>query len=1136
MARLSLSVLGALEVRLHNEVVTAFESNKVRALLIYLTVEADRPHRREALAGLLWPERPERAARDNLRHALSTLRAAIGDRDANPPHLLVSRETVQFNCASDHWLDIRAFEGLEGADVASESAIRRVEHAVGLYRGHFLEGFSLRDSSAFGDWSLLVRERLQRQVLSALLLLSAAYERRGDLEQACACARRRIALEPWLEEAHRHLMRLLALSGQRSAALAQYDTCCHMLRQELGVDPAPETTALYERIRDGEVTGKGQERAKLNNLPAFLTPFVGRVALLDALRRLLQNPECRLVTVVGPGGCGKTRLALEAAAGQLDRYEHGVFFVSLAPLSSVAGIVPVVAQAVGLSFHGEVEPKQQLLRYLRRKNMLLVLDNYEHFVIGHWQGPGARGAANGTGIVVEILGAAPKVQIVITSRTKLNVPGEHVLPVGGMEVPRDGGGSQAIQFSAIALFVQSARRVQPSFVLTADNLHAVTRICQLVDGMPLGILLAAAWARTLHPAEIAAQIEHSLDFLTADWHAYPERQRSMRATFDHSWRLLTPQMQAILARFSVFRGGCDPSAAQSVANASTHQLRALVDASWLQPVSSPSHVPGSGQLCQAGARYEMHALVRQYVAEKLHRSPGRERMASAQHAAYYLAALAGWAEDLKGHRQLVALREIEADLENARTAWEWAVAQRDVAIIAPAMDGLCLYHMQRKRLLEGLAACQLLAKALKHGKVSPGGPRQVLARAAAWQSAFNRMLGQTEGAHAMLAFSRELLQAEAQAGRDVCAERAFLLLQMGDMLLETDCGKARDAYAHSVELYQLQGDRWWTAQALARQGYACQYLSEYAKAREATESSVSIVRSLGDRMSLAVVYRRLSTIAGSEGRLEEGESLARKALAVYREVGVRPAVADGLQTLAVIQLWSGRFGEACASFEQAAAIHEEQGDLHQYAAALHVLGWTRTNLGLYDQARKVVESAHALFQALDEHASYGWGFLGLGCIALAHGACEQARRLLVEGIDIFRDTGMVKGVGLCLSTLAHAERGLGRVSQAREHLHEALQIAVITRAFEVAYGALLGFALLLVDSGETTRAIELYALAVEHPYIGNSRYRADIDGRHISASGETLPRDVVAAAEQRGRARDLWATVEELLAEVDATM
>ncbi len=340
MARLSLSLLGPFQATLDGEPIARFESDKVRALLAYLAVEADRPHRRATLVGLLWPDWPEGVARRNLSHALANLRRAIGDDQATPPFLLITPQTIQFNCAADYCLDVEAFSGrlsanqqigksATGSQPISnlQSPISALQAAVDLYRGSFLEGFSLKDCPAFDDWVLLTREQLQRQALVALHQVAAYYEQRGEVDLACGYTRRQVEVEPWQEEAQRQLMRLLALSGQRSAALAQYEACCRHLCAELGVEPEPETTALYERIRDGErETGIGQSTAQtpdfLLGLSAYplskaaVAPFVARERELARLGGFLDRAlggQGGVVFITGDPGSGKTALVAEFA-------------------------------------------------------------------------------------------------------------------------------------------------------------------------------------------------------------------------------------------------------------------------------------------------------------------------------------------------------------------------------------------------------------------------------------------------------------------------------------------------------------------------------------------------------------------------------------------------------------------------------------------------------------------------------------------------------------------------------------------------------------------------------------------------------------------------------------------------------
>jgi DNA-binding SARP family transcriptional activator len=248
MARLTLSLLGPFRAALDGEPVVGFRSDKVRALLAYLAVEADQPHSRDKLAGLLWPEWPDRDARNNLRYALSNLRQVVKDRAATPPFLHISRQTIQFNETSDTWGDVTALTALLETPAPT---IRELEEAVDLYQGEFLEGFFIADSVPFEEWALLKREQFRRQLLAALRRLATTHEGRGEYGRALPYAYRQIELEPWQEQAHRQLMRLLALNGQRGAALAQYEACRCVLAEQLDVEPAQETTRLYEQIRDG---------------------------------------------------------------------------------------------------------------------------------------------------------------------------------------------------------------------------------------------------------------------------------------------------------------------------------------------------------------------------------------------------------------------------------------------------------------------------------------------------------------------------------------------------------------------------------------------------------------------------------------------------------------------------------------------------------------------------------------------------------------------------------------------------------------------------------------------------------------------------------------------------------------------
>ncbi|MDF1512995.1 MAG: BTAD domain-containing putative transcriptional regulator [Anaerolineae bacterium] len=513
MAQLAIHLLGTFQATVGGAPVVGFESDKVRALLAYLAVEGDRPQRRETLAGILWPDMAERDARTNLRQALANLRKVLGDRESDNPFLLVSRQTIQINRQSDLNLDVQIVtdaitattahphESIDRCDVC----ITQLQQVVTVYQGAFLEGFSL-DSDLFEAWMVVQREKYHIQLLDALDRLAAYHLNKGDYVLAQCYAQQQVELEPWRESAHRQLMQAYAMSGQRGMALAQYETCRRVLRDELGIEPEVETTGLYEEIRSGDFQAEtpvttqapkpkaGETGTIPHNLPASITPFVGRETLLQEITCMIEDPDCRLLTLLGPGGSGKTRLALESAGRlivhpSVSHFTDGIFFVPLAAVGKAEGIVPAIAQAIGFSFYGEGEPQAQLLGYLRRKHMLLVLDNYEQL-------------AGDTGMIIDLLRTAQGIQVVVTSRVKLNMPAEQLISIPGMTYPAATTDlNSMLEHSAMKLFVQCARRVQPDFTI-GENAGAVVAICQRVQGMPLGIMLATAWLRMLAPVRL----------------------------------------------------------------------------------------------------------------------------------------------------------------------------------------------------------------------------------------------------------------------------------------------------------------------------------------------------------------------------------------------------------------------------------------------------------------------------------------------------------------------------------------------------------------------------------------------------------------------------------------------------------
>ncbi len=1117
MPRLSLRLLGALQVTLDGIPLTRFESDKERALLAYLAEESQQPHRREKLAGLLWPERSEAAARNNLRRVISNLRCMLGDRTpSGPPCLLVTGQTVRFNPACGAWIDSLTFASL--LSPPGQQPGPQLEEAIHLYQGDFLEGFSIADSPAFEEWIVLCRERYQRMMMEALHRLVEEYEGQGHYERALPLAWRQLDLEPWWEEAHRQLIRLLAHSGRRSEALAQYLKCRRVLAEELDVKPSTETTGLYEQIRDEALAVSSpspQHRpSPTHNLPVTSGPFIGREAEIRAIQGHLQDPACRLLTLVGAGGMGKTRLALEAVAGWIARLGEygldGAALVSLAPLQTAEAIVPAIAQAIGFPLSPGREPGQQLLSHLAQKRWLLILDSFEHL-------------SDGAGFVAEILAIAPSVKVLVTSRTRLNLHAEYCFPVSGIEFPQQipEDAQQGRRFAAVQLFLQAAHRIQPGFEPANADLAEIARICRLVQGMPLGILLAAAWLGVLGPAEIAAEIGQDLDFLEADWPDVPKRQRSVRAVFDRSWNLLTVGEREVFQALSIFSGGFTRAAAKAVSGASSYELRALADKSLLQVTPS--------------GRYEIHELLRQYATEKLGSSPDTKAAIRDRHCVYYTAALQRWEADLTGFRQQEAMIEMEAERENIRAAWAWAVEEAQIERLDRAMEGLEHFYWQSGRHREAEAALRAAAAAAAAAveKVCAiADCLRVWVRALAWQSNFQRALGQKAAARQLQQQCLTLLQNPALVGGDTRLERAILSWSIGVTVCMSDYAQGRLQFEDSFSLFRDLDHQWGMAWALDAWGTMSMYLGDYCEAKQRLEEAMAIHKALGNESGIAASLSHLAEISWRQGRFEEAERLARSGSARSQETGNRAASAFGLLNLGEALERTGKFAAAHSASQRSLALYKDLQHRSYITQARSDLGSIDLHLGRYEEARDHVAAGLALAREHGPRFCIGLNQLLLGCVELAQGAYATAHQLLQDGVAVYQETGPQDDLALALACLAVAARELGDRCKARQYLCQAFELAVASGAVPPLLWTLPATALLLASEGKGERAVELYALARTYPFVANSRWFEDMAGRKMAAIATDLCPEVAQAAQARGQARDLWQTAAELLEEL----
>ena len=1027
MARLSLIVLGSLQVLIDDTPVTRFESDKVCALLAYLAVEADRPHRREALAGLLWPDYPEQTARHNLRQALFNLRLALGDHSARPPYLLISRDTIQFNCASDFSLDLAQFNAIffnceeNRSRCIEDCSIRaaHLEEIVKLYHGEFLQHFFLEDSAEFEEWALVQRESLHRCVLDAYRYLANYYELHQDFQAMRRHAIRQLELDPWQEEVHCQLMRALALDGQRSAALAQYETCRRVLAEELGVEPSLTTRELYEQIRAGKLKAKEERLASIPsapiyNLPVYLSSFLGREQELINLDGLITNPQCRCLSLVGPGGIGKTRLALEAAQRHRGEFSHGVAFIPLASVDAVEAVIPAVASAIHFFFYGQNDPKVQLLNYLRDKQMLLILDNLEQLLIEK------RLEANLAMLVLEILQCAPGVKLLITSREALNLQEEWVFEVGGLVFPETEQMEELGDYAAVALFIQRARRCSPDFTFHEADLAGTAHICRLVEGMPLAIELAATWLRTLSPTEIAQEIEDDLGVLSTSLRDLPERHRSMRVVFDRSWQRLLAKDQQALSQLSVFRDGFSRQAAVQVAGASLSILSTLVNRTLIRRA--------------AAGRYQLHMLVRQYSAMHLAADPEAHAAAQKRHYDCFLALAEAPDQGQGGGGRVEWIAQMEQEQDNLRAALKWALEHDRTA---PDGDELALrlsgalrrfwamcgyFHEGRRWLTKSLQqhpegrtparANALLGKGLLEYSL---GDLDAARRALEEGAAICRELGDQRGlGEALTAIGLTLAwQGEASLSQVRLEEVLALTREAGDDWRETRAFKWLESY-----LANFDGDP--ASRAM---------LTESAAILGSEEKFVLI----GILVALGIADRELGDYATARAHLEYG-------LAMAREIESPLAIANTLPSLGCLHRILGEYSVAQSYLEEALQMHQEYGctmwetevlcDLAENALSQGDLATTRFHLQAASQRLSGSENKWLQTRLCS--------FRGL--LAYHEGDFVAAIRVLEEAIALARDGQFRPVLAQSLVVLVRAERTLGQASLASELLLEGLDL------------------------------------------------------------------------------------------------
>ncbi len=715
------------------------------------------------------------------------------------------------------------------------------------------------------------------------------------------------------------------------------------------------------------------------NLP---TAFIGRSAELEDILALLSAPSCRLLTLLGPGGIGKTRLAYETGHRLADRFADGVYWVDLQPGQTADFLIHATAGALSLS--GQEDPYRQLLRFLRDKSLLIILDNFEQLL-------------DAAALLSEMLSQGPGIKILVTSRAALHLQEEWLYPVAGLPYPPtdlEAPAWEALEgYEAVQLLVERVRRVRPH-LSPHDEQAGLLRICQLVEGMPLALELAASWARSLDCATIAAEIERNLAFLTSVLRNVPDRHRSIQAVLTHSWSLLADDERAVFERMAVFRGGFGHRAAEAVAGATVGVLAALVDQSLLQR--------------QPSGRYHIHELLRQYAEQRLAQSPQAASEARHRHAAYYLAFLQRRTDAILGPGQREAAEEIGAEIDNIRAAWHWAVQHGQVEAIDGAVEPISMFCHINGQYRE---AAHLFEEALRSLDTADTAHQPVCARLLPEMGWMAVRLGQFDKADHLFRTCHDIyrslhLDPLPGLGTDPLAGFSVLAAIQGDSArAEALADQARHRAEAQNHIHNLQMAHYQLASIAYTQG-------DYAKAQRHAQAAYTACEQTGDRWFMAYCLNELGRAARALG---DYRAAARHFEASY---DLRHAFSDpegmalALNHLGDIALRRQQWADAQDYFTRSASLYRRTGDQGGLAAAYHGLGRTAAAQGDHaatqDHLRRALAIAadiqfsplllailattgHILMQT--GHVDAGWALLGL---VQDHPAADQETKSQVQ--------------------------------------------------------------------------------------------------------------------------------------------
>lgn len=954
---LKLHLLGSPTITLNDHPVSGLASDKVLTLLCYLAIEHGE-QRRDRLTTLFWGDMPEEKARGSLRSALYNLQKHI------PNYIESTRKTVKLNRSRALWIDVEAFTNALASDPNAIDAT-----TAALYRGPFLDGLGFRDAEGAETWLRQQRESLRLLAQSLLKQLVEQQVAAGAWAKGATTARRLLDIEPWHESAHYYLMLCLAREGDTAAAIQQFKLCERVLDEELGIEPLPRTVRLVERI-------KLARSAEFHpTLPADITPFVGRATDLARLEGLLSDPSCRLLTIVGTGGVGKTRLAIAAGRRQVGWYLNGVAFVSLAGLEATHGdlIASAIAAQIGLTISGNEKPLVQLLRYLENREMLLILDNLEHLMDAAVQ------------VVEALLAGCADVSLLVTSRERLLLQQEWLFQVAGLAFPEWGRDADR-PYGAVDLFEQTARRVRHDGSVSAE-FETVAAICRLVEGLPLGVELAAALTATQSSETVLHNLRNHLDHIETHYRNIPPRHRSLRATFDYSWDLLQPDERALLAQLSTFRGGFNEPAMQAVTQAEPQTLQRLIVTSLVRP--------------QADGRFDLHEMVRQFSAEKIETFSFLTVPAHA-HCLYIASLLDSLAQTLIDPEHMRESQRIFAtDIDNIRAAWRYAINHLLHDEISTMSNAYIMYMESTGIYSEGVEQFSRAVAKLRHETSLAG--RHALSSVAWGLGWAKERIGQLDESEEAFELAVENARIVENGPNLIVILRQYTLLELARGAMS----KARTLIEESVAIAKAEQDDYNYAASVTILAATLGRMGLHEEALQAINESIRLKQQGGNARDLAISLQNKGDILMRLGRPDEAQPLYEHVFAVCDEMNEVMGKIVSRKALGIIALERGKFETARGHFTY---IREQSEPIspHMVMLADIRLATVDEAAGQLHAAREVYEDAIVFLTEAADHGNVAMVQALLGGVLLRQGVLDSAESKLRAAIATALDNQQPK--------------------------------------------------------------------------------------------------------------------------------